>query len=72
MEFRNLATFLKIVENNSFSKAAEQLAYSQSTVTIQIQQLEEEYLDSGKEQLTELGEATGSKQELLGERVTGV
>lgn len=35
-------------------------------------QLEEEYLDSGKEQLTELGEATGSKQELLGERVTGV
>ena len=44
MEFRNLATFLKIVENNCFSKAAEQLAYSQYTVTIQIQQLEEEYL----------------------------
>lgn len=42
MEFRNLITFLKIVETNSFSKAAEQLMYSQSTVTIQIQQLEEE------------------------------
>ncbi len=42
MELRNLITFLKIVENGSFSKAAEQLRYSQSTVTVQIQQLEEE------------------------------
>lgn len=42
MELRNLTTFLKIVETGSFSKAAEQLMYSQSTVTIQIQQLEEE------------------------------
>ena len=42
MELRNLVTFLKIVETGSFSKAAEQLRYSQSTVTVQIQQLEEE------------------------------
>ena len=42
MELRNLITFLKIVETGSFSKAAEQLRYSQSTVTVQIQQLEEE------------------------------
>ena len=42
MELRNLITFLKIVETGSFSKAAEQLLYSQSTVTVQIQQLEEE------------------------------
>lgn len=42
MELRNLTTFLKIVETGSFSKAAEQLLYSQSTVTVQIQQLEEE------------------------------
>ncbi len=42
MELRNLITFLKIIENNSFSKAAEQLAYSQSTITTQIHQLEEE------------------------------
>ena len=42
MELRNLTTFLKIIETSSFSKAAEQLMYSQSTVTIQIQQLEEE------------------------------
>lgn len=42
MELRNLTTFLKIVETGSFSKAAEHLMYSQSTVTVQIQQLEEE------------------------------
>lgn len=42
MELRNLTTFLKILETGSFSKAAEQLLYSQSTITIQIQQLEEE------------------------------
>lgn len=42
MELRNLITFLKIIETGSFSKAAEQLLYSQSTVTVQIQQLEEE------------------------------
>ena len=42
MELRNLITFLKIVETGSFSKAAEQLLYSQSTVTVQMQQLEEE------------------------------
>ncbi len=42
MEVRNLITFLKIIETGSFSKAAEQLTYSQSTVTVQIQQLEEE------------------------------
>ncbi|MBQ7759073.1 LysR family transcriptional regulator [Anaerotignum sp.] len=42
MELRNLITFLKIIETGSFSNAAEQLTYSQSTVTVQIQQLEKE------------------------------
>ena len=42
MELRNLITFLKVAETGSFSKAAESLRYSQSTVTVQIQQLEEE------------------------------
>lgn len=42
MELRNLTTFLKIVETGSFTKAAEQLLYSQSAVTMQIRQLEEE------------------------------
>ena len=42
MEIRNLVTFLKVTELNSFSKAAEALDYSQSAVTVQIQQLERE------------------------------
>ncbi|WP_458397817.1 LysR family transcriptional regulator [Anaerotignum sp.] len=42
MELRNLTTFLKVAETGSFSKAANALCYSQSTVTVQIQQLEEE------------------------------
>lgn len=42
MEIRNLATFLKVTELKSFSRAAEALDYSQSAVTVQIQQLEKE------------------------------
>ena len=45
MEIRNLVTFLKVTELNSFSKAAEALDYSQSAVTVQIQQLERELVD---------------------------
>lgn len=42
MELRNIATFLKVATLASFTKAAEDLGYSQSTATIQIQQLEKE------------------------------
>ena len=42
MEIRNLVTFLKVTELTSFSKAAAALDYSQSAVTVQIQQLERE------------------------------
>lgn len=42
MEIRNITTFVRIAELQSFSKAAEQLGYSQSAVTMQIKQLEEE------------------------------
>lgn len=42
MEIRNITTFLKVAATQNFSKAAEQLGYSQSAVTIQIQQLERE------------------------------
>lgn len=42
MELRNIITFLKIVETGSFTKAANQLGYNQSTVTVQVQQLEQE------------------------------
>lgn len=42
MEIRNLQTFICVAENKNFTKAAEQLNYAQSTVTVQIQQLENE------------------------------
>ena len=42
MELRNLITFMHVAEVGSFTKAAEQLDYSQSTVSFQIKQLEEE------------------------------
>ena len=42
MEIRNLATFVRIAQLHNFSKAAEQLGYSQSAITMQIKQLEEE------------------------------
>ena len=42
MELRNLVTFTHVAEQGSFTKAAELLGYSQSTVSFQIKQLEEE------------------------------
>jgi len=42
MELRNLVTFIHVAELGSFTKAAEQLGYSQSTISFQIKQLEEE------------------------------
>lgn len=42
MEIRNLKTFIQVCENNSFSKAAIHLGYTQSTITAQINQLENE------------------------------
>ena len=42
MEIRNLKTYIEVCEKESFTKAAQQLGYTQSTVTAQIKQLEEE------------------------------
>ena len=42
MELRNLITFIQVAELGSFTKAAEQLGYSQSTISFQIKQLEDE------------------------------
>jgi len=42
MELRNLITFIHVAEVGSFTKAAEKLGYSQSTVSFQIKQLEDE------------------------------
>lgn len=42
MELRNIITFLQVVKYNSFTKAANSIGYAQSTVTMQIQQIEDE------------------------------
>ena len=42
MELKYLNTFRMIVEEGGFSKAAERLNYTQSTITFQIGQLERE------------------------------
>lgn len=42
MEIRNLITFVQVAELGSFTKAAQVLDYSQSTVSFQIKQLEAE------------------------------
>ena len=43
MEIRNLISFVHVAEMNSFTKAAEVLGYSQSTISFQIKQLETEF-----------------------------
>ncbi len=42
MELKNIQTFQTIVEEGSFSKAAKKLNYTQSTITFQMGQLEQE------------------------------
>ena len=42
MEIRNLISFVQVAEMNSFTRAAEVLGYSQSTISFQIKQLETE------------------------------
>jgi len=42
MEIRNLISFIHVAELNSFTKAAGKLGYSQSTISFQIKQLEDE------------------------------
>lgn len=42
MELRHLTTFQTVVKEGSFLRAAEKLQYAQSTITLHIQQLEEE------------------------------
>lgn len=42
MDFRSLQTFIQVAEMNSFTRAGEQLGYSQPTISFQIKQLERE------------------------------
>ena len=42
MEMKNIRTFVRVAELGNFTRAAHELGYAQSTVTMQIQQLEDE------------------------------
>jgi len=42
MDLRNLNTFIQVAESGSFTRAGEQLGYSQPTISVQIRQLETE------------------------------
>ena len=42
MEIKNLISFVQVAEMNGFTKAADALGYSQSTISFQIKQLETE------------------------------
>ena len=61
MDLRQLQTFQAVVEHGSFLRAAEALLYAQSTITLHIQQLENDlgvplFARQGKKaQLTEAG-----------------
>ena len=65
MEIRNLITFTKVAEAQSLSKAAKELGYAQSTVTMQMQQLEQEMGVSLYERVGKQIRITNEGQELL-------
>ena len=65
MEIRNLVTFVRIAEVKNFSKTAQQLGYSQSAVTMQIKQLEEELQTSLFERIGKQVKLTQAGQRLL-------
>ena len=72
MDLKNLRTFQAIVDRGSYQRAAEALGYTQSTVTVHIQQLEEElgvplFERTGRRMvLTQVGErALAQARELL-------
>ncbi|WP_353625870.1 LysR family transcriptional regulator [Bacillus sp. JCM 19041] len=70
MDLRSIKTFQTIVKHRSFQKAAEELSYAQSTITMQIKKLEKEFgatlIERGKPfQLTEAGRLLLVHGELL-------
>ena len=65
MEIRNLTTFVQAAELGSFTKAAQALSYSQSTVSFQIKQLETELGCMLFERIGHTLTLTGKGEELL-------
>nr|BBH88120.1 LysR family transcriptional regulator [Thermosporothrix sp. COM3] len=78
MELRQLETFLTIVKEGSFAKAAEKLEYAQSTITVHVQQLEAElgvklFARQGKQmQLTEAGKVLWEQAAVLRQRAVAL
>lgn len=66
MELRNLHSFLRVAELGNFTRAAEDLGYNQSTVTIQIHQLEDEIGAPVFERIGKKILLTPQGQELIG------
>ena len=64
MELRQLSTFIQVAQLKSFSRAAESLGYSQSAVTVQIRQLEDE-LEAKMEQWILLNEKKEKIDEMI-------
>lgn len=65
MDLKNLITFIHVAELNSFTKAGEALGYSQSTVSFQIKQLEEELSSQLFERINHTVVLTKKGQEVL-------
>lgn len=65
MELRNIKSFLLVAELGSFSKAAAALGYAQSTITTQIQQLEQEFGVLLFERINRTVRLTGEGEEFL-------
>lgn len=65
MDLKNLTTFIHVAELNSFTKAGEVLGFSQSTVSFQIKQLEEELHSQLFERINHTVVLTKKGQEVL-------
>ncbi len=65
MDIRNIITFVHVAEMGSFTKAANFLGYSQSTVSFQIKQLETEFGCQLFERINHSVTLTGKGRELL-------
>src|SRR5687768_6683453 len=78
MELRHLQTFHAAVRHGSFVRAAESLQYAQSTITLQVQQLEHSLgvklfeRDGRRLRLTEAGRLLHDRTERLLEGVTSL
>lgn len=65
MELRNVKTFIKVAEMENFSKAALELGYAQSTVTTQVQSLEQELHAVLFERIGKRAQLSAAGQEFL-------